>query len=41
MIQAVAIIAGVPVIILMQANQMIRIIRDAYRRRGWLVRLGG
>jgi hypothetical protein len=39
LIQAVAIVAGVPVILLLQANLMVRIIRDAYRRRGWLVRL--
>jgi peptidoglycan/LPS O-acetylase OafA/YrhL len=39
--QAVAIIAGVPIVILIQANTMIGIIKEAYRRRGWMVRLGG
>lgn len=39
--QAVTIVAGVPIVILIQANTMIRIIKEAYRRRGWLVRLGG
>ena len=39
--QAVAIVAGVPIVILIQANTMIGIIKEAYRRRGWMVRLGG
>jgi peptidoglycan/LPS O-acetylase OafA/YrhL len=39
--QAVAIVAGIPAIILLQANTMIGIIKEAYRHRGWMVRLGG
>jgi hypothetical protein len=40
-IWALAMIGMVPTLILLQANTMIRMIRDAYRRRGWMVRLGG
>jgi hypothetical protein len=36
-----ALVAGIPIVILIQANTMIRIIKEAYRRRGWMVRLGG
>ena len=39
--QAMALVAGIPIVILIQANTMIRIIKEAYRRRGWMVRLGG
>lgn len=39
--QALAIVAGVPIVILLQANTMVRIIKDAYRRRGWMIRLAG
>jgi hypothetical protein len=38
--QALVLLALVPTLVLVQANTMIRIIRDAYRRRGWMVRLG-
>jgi hypothetical protein len=31
----------VPTLILVQANTMIGMIKEAYRRRGWMVRLGG
>jgi hypothetical protein len=39
-IQALILLAMVPTLILVQANTMIRIIKDTYRRRGWMVRLG-
>lgn len=39
-IQAVVLLALVPTLILMQGNSMIRLIRDGYRRRGWMVRPG-
>lgn len=39
--QAMAIVAGIPIMILIQANTMIGIIKEAYRHRGWMVRLGG
>jgi hypothetical protein len=38
-IWALLLVGMVPTLILMQANTMIRIIRDAYRRRGWMIRL--
>jgi hypothetical protein len=37
--QALFLLALVPTLILIQANTMIRIIKDAYRRRGWMIRL--
>jgi len=37
--QAIAIVAGIPAVILLQGSTMIRIIKDAYRRRGWMIRL--
>jgi hypothetical protein len=37
---ALAMVGLVPTLILIQANTMIRLIRDAYRRRGWMIRLG-
>jgi hypothetical protein len=39
LVQAVAIVAGIPIVILVQGNTMIRIIKEAYRRRGWMIRL--
>jgi hypothetical protein len=39
-IWALILLALVPTLILMQANSMIRLIRDGYRRRGWMVRPG-
>lgn len=39
--QALFLLALVPTLILIQANTMIGIIKEAYRRRGWMVRLGG
>ena len=39
--QALLLLALVPTLILVQANTMIGIIKEAYRRRGWMVRLGG
>lgn len=39
--QALFLLALVPTLILAQANTMIGIIKEAYRRRGWMVRLGG
>jgi hypothetical protein len=38
--QALVLLGLVPTLILVQANTMVRIIKDAYRRRGWMVRLG-
>jgi hypothetical protein len=33
-------IIGIPLLIMIQGTQMLRMIRDGYRRRGWLVRQG-
>lgn len=38
--QALGLLALIPTLILLQANQMIRMIRDGYRRRGWMIRPG-
>jgi hypothetical protein len=38
--QALILLAMVPTLILVQANTMIRMIRDGYRRRGWMIRPG-
>jgi hypothetical protein len=40
-IQGLFLLALVPTLILVQANTMVGIIKEAYRRRGWMVRLGG
>jgi hypothetical protein len=37
---ALGMVVLVPTVILLQANTMIRMIRDAYRRRGWMIRPG-
>jgi hypothetical protein len=34
-------IVVIPILILAQGASMLRMIRDAYRRRGWFVRPGG
>ncbi len=39
-IQAVILLAMIPTLILAQGTTMLRMLRDAYRRRGWLVRQG-
>ena len=39
-IWALVMVALVPTLILVQANQMIRMIRDGYRRKGWMIRPG-
>lgn len=33
-------IIGIPALILVQGTMMLKLIRDGYRRRGWLVRQG-
>lgn len=33
-------IIGIPLLIVIQGTMMLRMIRDGYRRRGWLVRQG-
>ena len=38
--QGLILLAMVPVVILVQANLMISMIRDGYRRRGWMIRPG-
>ena len=38
--QGLILLVMVPVVILVQANLMIRMIRDGYRRRGWMIRPG-
>jgi hypothetical protein len=38
--QGLILLAMVPTLILVQGGTMIRLIRDAYRRRGWMVRQG-
>lgn len=37
-IQAAILLAMIPILILVQGTTMLRIIRDAYRHRGWTVR---
>lgn len=39
--QALILLAMIPTLILVQGNQMIQLIREGYRRKGWMVRLGG
>jgi hypothetical protein len=39
-IQAVILLAMIPTLVVSQGTMMLRILRDAYRRRGWLVRQG-
>jgi hypothetical protein len=38
--QALILLGLVPTLILLQANQMIRMVRDGYRRKGWMIRPG-
>ena len=38
--QALILLAMIPTLILVQANTMIRMIRDGYRRKGWMIRPG-
>jgi hypothetical protein len=38
--QALILLALIPTLILAQGNQMIRLIRDGYRRKGWMIRPG-
>jgi hypothetical protein len=40
-IQAAILLAMIPTLILSQGIAMLQMVRDAYRRRGWLVRQGG
>jgi hypothetical protein len=39
-IQALVLLALVPILILVQGNTMIRMVRDGFRRRGWMIRPG-
>ena len=39
-IQAVILLAMIPALIISQGSAMLRMIRDAYRHRGWMVRQG-
>jgi hypothetical protein len=39
-IQAVILLAVIPTLVIVQGATMLRMLRDAYRHRGWLVRQG-
>ncbi len=39
-IQALILLALIPILILSQGSTMLRMLRDAYRHRGWLIRPG-
>ena len=38
--QAIILVVLIPILIISQGTAMLRMLRDAYRRRGWLVRQG-
>ncbi len=39
-IQAVILLALIPILVLSQGVAMLRMLRDAYRHRGWMIRQG-
>ena len=39
-IQAAILLATIPILTITQGTTMLRMLRDAYRRRGWMIRQG-